>query len=114
MVLISNKDMSEFKFNIVGKDGKIIEDLMFDDIDSVADYMLDAADKWYAGLQDPGDNIVIERIEDGKVVFEDKSSFGGDDYGRGVEGEFVENPIADGLTIVSDREVGESDEESPE
>ena len=31
--------MSEFKFNIVGKDGKIIEDLMFDDIDAVADYM---------------------------------------------------------------------------
>ena len=106
--------MSEFKFNIVGKDGKIIEDLMFDDIDAVADYMLDAADKWYAGLQDPGDNIVIERIEDGKVVFEDKSSFGGDDYGRGVEGELVESPITDGLSIYSDREVGESDEESPE
>ena len=106
--------MSEFKFNIVGKDGKIIEDLMFDDIDSVADYMLDAADKWYAGLQDPGDNIIIERIEDGKVVFEDKSSFGGDDYGCGVEGELVEGPITDGLTIVSDREVGDTNEESPE
>jgi hypothetical protein len=106
--------MSEFKFNIVGKDGKVIEDLMFDDIDSVADYMLDAADKWYAGLQDPGDNIIIERIEDGKVVFEDKSSFGGDDYGRGVERELVESPITDGLSIVSDREVGDTDEESPE
>ena len=54
--------MSEFKFNIVGKDGKIIEDLMFDDIDSVADYMLDAADKWYSGLQDPFDNDIIARI----------------------------------------------------
>ena len=106
--------MSEFKFNIVGKDGKVIEDLTFDDIDSVADYMLDAADKWYAGLQDPGDNIIIERIEDGKVVFEDKSSFGGDDYGRRVEGELVESPITDGLSIVSDREVGESNEESAE
>ena len=106
--------MSEFKFNIVGKDGKIIEDLMFDDIDSVADYMLDAADKWYAGLQDPGDNIVIERIEDGKVVFEDKSSFGGDDYGRRVEGEFVENPIKDGLALYEDREVGDTDEASAE
>ena len=106
--------MSEFKFNIVGKDGKIIEDLMFDDIDSVADYMLDAADKWYSGLQDPGDNIIIERIEDGKVVFEDKSSFGGDDYGRGVEGELVENPVTDGLTLYSDREDRDSNEESPE
>ena len=106
--------MSEFKFNIVGKDGKIIEDLMFDDIDSVADYMLDAADKWYAGLQDPGDNIIIERIEDGKVVFEDKSSFGGDDYGHGPEGQRTDLIEADGLTIVSDREVGESNEESAE
>ena len=104
--------MSEFKFNIVGKDGKVIEDLMFDDIDSVADYMLDAADKWYSGLQDPGDNIVIERIEDGKVVFEDKSSFGGDDYGYGSEGERTETIDADGLTIFSDREIGESNEAS--
>ena len=106
--------MSEFKFNIVGKDGKIIEDLMFDDIDSVADYMLDAADKWYSGLQDPGDNIIIERIEDGKVVFEDKSSFGGDDYGYGPEGQRTDLIEADGLSIVSDREVGESNEESAE
>ena len=105
--------MSEFKFNIVGKDGKIIEDLMFDDIDSVADYMLDAADKWYAGLQDPGDNITIERIEDGKVVFEDKSSFGGN-YGYGVEGECTDLIEADGLTIISDREVGDTNEESAE
>ena len=107
-----NKKRSEFKFNIVGKDGKVVEDLMFDDIDSVADYMLDAADKWYSGLQDPGDNIVIERIEDGKVVFEDKSSFGGNDYGYGSEGERTETIDADGLTIFSDREVGESNEES--
>ena len=106
--------MSEFKFNIVGKDGKIIEDLMFDNIDAVADYMLDAADKWYSGLQDPGDNIIIERIEDGKVVFEDKSSFGGDDYGYGPEGQRTDLIEADRLSIISDREVGESNEESAE
>lgn len=75
--------MTEFGFKIVGKDGKVIEDLNFDNMDAVADYMLDAADRWYSGLQDPGDNIVIERIEDGKVVFEDTSSFGGEDYGYG-------------------------------
>ena len=109
-----NKKRSEFKFNIVGKDGKVVEDLMFDDIDSVADYMLDAADKWYSGLQDPGDNITIERIEDGKVVFEDKSSFGGDDYGYGFKGQRTETINTDGLTIVSDREIGESNEESAE
>jgi hypothetical protein len=83
-------------------------------MDSVADYMLEAADKWYSGLQDPGDNIVIERIEDGKVVFEDKSSFGGNDYGYGSEGQRTETIDADGLTIFSDREIGESNEESAE
>lgn len=109
--------MSEFKFNIVGKDGKVIEDLKFDDIDAVADYMLDAADKWYSGLQDPGDNIVIERIEDGKVVFEDKSSFGGDDYGYygpTTKDELDRDLEAARLFVNSDREVGESDEASAE
>jgi len=104
--------MSEFGFKIVGKDGKIIENLTFDNMDAVADYMLDAADRWYAGLQDPGDNIIVERIEDGEVVFEDKSSFGGEDYGYGVEGELIESPITDGLSIVKDREVGEEDGEA--
>lgn len=106
--------MSEFKFNIVGKDGKVVEDLMFDDIDAVADYMLDAADKWYSGLQDPGDNIVIERIEDGKVVFEDRSSFGGDDYGYSAERELTEDIESARLFIDSNREVGESNETDTE
>jgi hypothetical protein len=61
--------MTEFKFNIVGKDGKVIEDLMFDNFDAVADYMLDAADKWYSGLEDPESQMVLSRIEDGKVVY---------------------------------------------
>lgn len=67
--------MTEFGFKIVGKDGKVIENLSFENFDAVADYMLDAADKWYAGLQDPSDTMVFERKEDGKVVFEDRSSF---------------------------------------
>lgn len=77
--------MSEFEFKIVGKDGKVIEDLSFNDFDAVADYMLDAADKWYAGLQDPGDQIVFNRIEDGKVVYSDESSFGGSEIGAEIE-----------------------------
>lgn len=67
--------MTEFGFKIVGKDGKVIEDLSFENFDAVADYMLDAADKWYAGLQEPGDMMVVERKENGQVVFEDRSSF---------------------------------------
>jgi hypothetical protein len=67
--------MTEFGFKILGKDGKIIEDISFENFDAVADYMLDAADKWYSGLQDPSDTMLIERKEDGQVVFEDRSSF---------------------------------------
>ena len=80
--------MTEFKFNIVGKDGKVIEDLTFDNFDDVADYMLDAADKWYSGLEDPGSQMVLSRIEDGKVVYSDESSYGGTDIGPDSEAEF--------------------------
>lgn len=71
--------MTEFGFKIVGKDGNVIEDKIFEDFDAVADYMLDAADKWYAGLQDPGDIMTLQRRENGTVVFEDTSSFGIED-----------------------------------
>jgi len=67
--------MTEFGFKIVGKDGKVIENLIFDDYDQVADYMLQMADEWYAGLRNPEDSIAIERRENGQVVFEDRSSF---------------------------------------
>jgi len=80
--------MTDFNFKIVGKDGKVIEDLSFDDFDAVADYMLDAADKWYAGLEDPNSVMSLERKENGAVVFKDESSFGGIDVGPGTEAEF--------------------------
>jgi hypothetical protein len=73
--------MTEFGFKIVGKDGKVVEDVTFNDFDAVADYMLEAADKWYAGLQDPGDIMTLERKEDGEVIYSDTSSFGGEDAG---------------------------------
>ena len=81
--------MSEFEFKIVGKDGKVIEDLAFNDFDAVADYMLDAADKWYSGLQYPTDQIVLNRIEDGKVIYTNESSFGGIEVESGSEGELT-------------------------
>lgn len=71
--------MTEFGFKIVDKNGKVVEDKIFEDFDSVADYMLDAADKWYSGLQDPGDTMSLQRRENGTVVFEDTSSFGIED-----------------------------------
>ena len=78
--------MTDLGFKIVGKDGKVIENLTFDDYDALADYMLDAADKWYDGLQDPGTTMSVERREEGKVVYSDNSSFGGEDvYDDGSE-----------------------------
>jgi len=80
--------MTDLGFKIVGKDGKVIEDLSFDDYEALADYMLDAADKWYDGLQDTGATMSVERREDGNVVYSDQSSFGGEDvydYGSEVE-----------------------------
>lgn len=71
--------MTEFGFKIVDKNGNLVEDKIFEDFDSVADYMLDAADKWYSGLQDSDDTMSLQRRENGTVVFEDTSSFGIDD-----------------------------------
>lgn len=71
--------MTEFGYKIVDKNGKVVEDKVFEDFDSVADYMLDAADKWYSGLQDPSDVMSLQRRENGTVVFEDTNSFGIED-----------------------------------
>lgn len=83
--------MTDLGFKIVGKDGKVIEDLTFDDYDALADYMLDAADKWYDGLQDPEATMTVERREDGNVVYSDQSSFGGEDVSD--DGSEVERDI---------------------
>jgi hypothetical protein len=71
--------MTEFGFKIVDKNGKVVDDRVFEDFDSVADFMLDAADNWYTGLQDVGDTMSLQRRENGTVVFEDTSSFGIED-----------------------------------
>ena len=99
--------MTEFKFNIVGKDGKVIEDLMFDNFDAVADYMLDAADKWYSGLEDPESQMVLSRIEDGKVVYSDESSYGGTDIGPDSEGELIRDIETARQFLSENREGGE-------
>jgi len=88
VVLVLNKDMTDFNFKITDKNGKVVENLNFDDFDAVADYMLEAADKWYSGLQDPETIMSLERKENGNVVFKDESSFGGTDIGPGDEGDF--------------------------
>lgn len=71
--------MTDLNFKIVGKDGKVIEDLSFDNFDDIADYMLDAADKWYDGLQESGATMTFERKEEGNVIYSDTSSFEGED-----------------------------------
>jgi len=99
--------MTDFGFKIVGKDGKVIEDLSFDDFDAVADYMLDAADRWYAGLEDSGSTMSIERRENGEVVYKDESSFGGLEIGPGTEAELDRDLEAARRFLSENREGGE-------
>jgi len=99
--------MTDLNLKIVGKDGKVIENLSFDDFDSVADYMLDAADKWYAGLEDAGSTMSLERRENGEVVFKDESSFGGLEVGPGTEAELDRDIEAARRFLSENREGGE-------
>lgn len=67
----------KINYTIVNKDGKVVEDIDFDDYDKLADHMLDLADKWYEGVYDPDDSLEISALnESGEVIFKDKATFG--------------------------------------
>lgn len=67
----------KINYTIVNKDGKVVEDLNFDDYDKLADHMLELADKWYEGVYDPDDSLEISALnEKGEVIFKDKATFG--------------------------------------
>jgi hypothetical protein len=87
--------MTEFGYKIIDKNGNLIEDKLFEDFDSVADYMLDAADKWYSGLQDSTDVMSLQRRENGTVVFEDTNSFG-------IEDDALRNHGSEDIEVVDD------------
>lgn len=71
--------INDVKFTIVDKNGKTSEELTFDDFDTLADHMMDVANKWYEGVYDPDDTLKIERMdEDGNVVTIEERTFGSD------------------------------------
>lgn len=71
--------MSEDKvvnYQIVDKNGKVIEDVSFDDYDKLADHMMDIAEKYYAGVYSGGDSVNISTYDQsGELIYKDTASF---------------------------------------
>jgi hypothetical protein len=71
--------MTEKKINyqIINKDGEVVDDKTFNDYDKLADHMLELADKWYQGIYSTDDKVSISTFDEtGNVIYEDTSSFG--------------------------------------
>lgn len=71
--------MTEKKINyqIINKDGAVVDDQTFTDYDKLADHMLELADKWYQGIYSTDDKVSISTTDEtGNVIYEDISSFG--------------------------------------
>jgi hypothetical protein len=78
--------MEKINYTIINKDGKVVEDVTFDDYDNLADYMLEIADKWYEGVYDPDDQLKISTFdENNKLIYSDTASF---EETNNVESEF--------------------------
>lgn len=78
--------MEKINYTIVDKNGKVVEDVTFNDFDKLADYMLDMADKWYEGVYDPDDKLTISTFdENDNLVYTDVATF---EETNNVESEF--------------------------
>lgn len=63
-------------YQIVDKNGKVVEDVNFDDYDKLADHMMDVAEKYYAGVYSGGDSVNISAFdESGELIYKDTASF---------------------------------------
>ena len=70
--------MNKINYKVVDKDGKVIDDVEFNDYDKLADHMLQMADKYYQGIYSVDDKINISAFDEaGNVMYEDTASFGG-------------------------------------
>jgi hypothetical protein len=72
-------DMDKVNFSIIGKDGKVKEDLNFNDFDTLADHMMDVASNWYEGLYDPDEGFEIKRFDENDNLVSVESRKFGDD-----------------------------------
>lgn len=79
--------MNKLNYKILDKDGKVVEDLSFDDYDKLADHMLTMADKYYNGVLTNDNSIEISSFdESGNLIFKDSASF----EGSNLEGDKVD------------------------
>lgn len=73
------KFVNEGKVNytIINKDGKVVEDLSFNDYEKLADHMMDLADKWYSGIYTTDDTLSISTFDaSGELIYNDTATFG--------------------------------------
>lgn len=71
--------MDKVNFSIVDKEGKVKEDMTFNDFDTLADHMMDVATKWYEGLYDPDEGFEIKTFdENDNLVSTESRKFGED------------------------------------
>lgn len=67
---------NKVNYQIVDKNGKVVEDVSFDDYDKLADHMMDIADRYYAGVLNEGDSINISTYDEtGTLIYKDTASF---------------------------------------
>ena len=65
------------QYKIVDKQGKVVEDVSFNDYDKLADHMLGLAEKWYNGLYDADDTLEISTFDKtGELIYSDTATFG--------------------------------------
>lgn len=70
-----------YNYTIVDKNGKVLEDVNFDDYDTLADHMLELADKWYKGEYTEDDKLKISAFDQtGEMIYSDTASFGESSY----------------------------------
>lgn len=63
-------------YRLIGKDGKVIDNQMFDDFDSLADFMMEQAEQYYQGLVDPDTTVEMTTFDNtGKILYQDQASF---------------------------------------
>lgn len=64
-------------YTIIDKSGNVVENANFENYDTLADHMLELADKWYNGGYDEGDRLQISSYDEtGNLVYSDTATFG--------------------------------------
>ena len=64
-------------YTIINKNGEVVEDAKFTNYETLADHMLELADKWYNGGYEEGDQLQISSFDEaGELVYSDTATFG--------------------------------------